>query len=57
MTLDTKGREAEYLCRQIEALGHKGLVIDTGVVGTPQSTADITREQVAEAGRCLFPRS
>ena len=50
MTLDTKGREAEYLCRQIEALGHKGLVIDTGVVGTPQSTADFTRRQVAEAG-------
>ena len=50
MTLDTKGREAEYLRRRIEALGHKGLVIDTGVVGTPQSRADITREQVAEAG-------
>ena len=50
MTLDTKGPEAEYLCRQIEMLGHKGLVIDTGVVGTPQSRADITREQVAEAG-------
>ena len=50
MTLDTKGPEAEYLSGRIEALGHKGFVIDTGVVGTPQSTADITREQVAEAG-------
>ncbi len=50
MTLDTKGPEAEYLRRRIEALGYKGLVIDTGVVGTPQSTADFTRRQVAEAG-------
>src|SRR5581483_6666503 len=49
-TLDTKGREAQYLREQIEALGDKALVIDTGVTGTPAARADIAREQVAEAG-------
>ena len=33
-----------------EALGGKALLIDIGVVGTPQVRADWTREQVAEAG-------
>lgn len=49
-TLDTKGREAHYLREQIEKLGDRALVIDTGVVGAPATQADITREQVAEAG-------
>lgn len=49
-TLDTKGREADFLRRQIEQLGDKALVVDVGVVGTPAITADITRTQVAEAG-------
>ena len=33
-TLDTKGREAEYLREQIEKFGDAALVIDTGVVGS-----------------------
>lgn len=49
-TLDTKGREAHYLREQIEKLGDRALVIDTGVVGAPATQADITREQVAAAG-------
>lgn len=49
-TLDTKGREAQYLREQIEKLGDRALVVDTGVVGTPATHADITREQVAQAG-------
>ena len=49
-TLDTKGAEARFLCEQIEKNGDKGLIIDTGVVGSPQTAADITREEVAEAG-------
>jgi uncharacterized protein (UPF0261 family) len=49
-TLDTKGREAQYLREQIEKLGDKALVIDSGVVGTPAAQADISREAVAEAG-------
>jgi uncharacterized protein (UPF0261 family) len=49
-TLDTKGLEADYLRQQIERLGDRALVIDAGVVGTPATRADISREQVAEAG-------
>ena len=49
-TLDTKGREAQYLREQIEKFGDKALVVDTGVIGTPGTHPDITREEVAEAG-------
>ena len=49
-TLDTKGVEAQYLRQQIEKLGDQALIVDTGVVGTPATRADVTREEVAEAG-------
>lgn len=49
-TLDTKGREAQYVREQIEQLGDVALVIDTGVTGTPATRADITRQEVADAG-------
>ena len=49
-TLDTKGREAEFLREQIGAHGQKALIVDVGVVGTPASKADVPREEVAEAG-------
>ena len=49
-TLDTKGPEARYVCDQIEKFGKKALLVDTGVVGTPMAKADISREEVAEAG-------
>jgi uncharacterized protein (UPF0261 family) len=49
-TLDTKGREAEYLRQQIAAYGDTALIVDTGVVGTPATVADVTREEVADAG-------
>jgi uncharacterized protein (UPF0261 family) len=49
-TLDTKGREAEYLRQQIATYGDTALIVDTGVVGTPATVADITREEVADAG-------
>jgi uncharacterized protein (UPF0261 family) len=49
-TLDTKGRETEYLRDRIAEFGDQALVIDTGVTGTPAARPDITREQVAEAG-------
>ena len=49
-TLDTKGHEAQYMREQIEAMGHEALIVDTGVVGTPATKADVTREEVAEAG-------
>jgi uncharacterized protein (UPF0261 family) len=49
-TLDTKGHEAQYLREQIEKMGDRALIVDVGVVGTPAARADITREEVAEAG-------
>jgi uncharacterized protein (UPF0261 family) len=49
-TLDTKGKEAEYLRTQIGRLGHKALIVDVGVTGTPAARAEVTREEVAEAG-------
>jgi uncharacterized protein (UPF0261 family) len=55
-TLDTKGVEAQYLREQIERRGHKSLVIDTGVVGKPATGADVTRDEVAEAGGMALPK-
>jgi len=49
-TLDTKGREAQFLREQIARQGDTALVIDTGVVGVPGCRADITRQEVAAAG-------
>jgi uncharacterized protein (UPF0261 family) len=49
-TLDTKGREADYLRACIERHGHRALLVDTGVVGTPAAAADVPREEVAAAG-------
>jgi uncharacterized protein (UPF0261 family) len=49
-TLDTKGREAQYLREQITQLGERALLVDTGVVGTPTCRADVTRQEVAAAG-------
>jgi uncharacterized protein (UPF0261 family) len=49
-TLDTKGVEAQYVREQIEKLDANALVVDVGVVGRPATKADVTREEVAEAG-------
>ena len=49
-TLDTKGREAQYLRELIEAQGHQALVIDASVIGEPAARADISREEVANLG-------
>lgn len=49
-TLDTKGAEADFLRRQIQALGGKAVVVDLGVLGQPATSAGMTREQVARAG-------
>jgi len=49
-TLDTKGPEAAFLREQIEHFGHRALLVDTGVVGTPTVEADVSREDVAHAG-------
>ncbi|HXW16365.1 MAG TPA: Tm-1-like ATP-binding domain-containing protein, partial [Terriglobia bacterium] len=49
-TLDTKGREADFLAEQIRRLGHQPLIVDSGLVGTPGAVAQIKREEVAAAG-------
>ena len=49
-TLDTKGQETAYLRDQIEALGGRALLIDIGVIGTPDVKADVLRGEVARAG-------
>jgi uncharacterized protein (UPF0261 family) len=48
--LDTKGAEVQFVKEQIEARGHKALVVDTGVMGAPAFKADISRRDVATAG-------
>jgi uncharacterized protein (UPF0261 family) len=49
-TLDTKGKEAEFLRQQIAEHGHKALIVDVGVTGKPAARADVSRTDVAEAG-------
>jgi uncharacterized protein (UPF0261 family) len=49
-TLDTKGKEAEFLREQIGTHGHAAMIIDVGVTGTPAGRADVSRTEVAEAG-------
>src|SRR5208283_4752012 len=49
-TLDTKGLEIGYVRERIRERGHETIVLDAGVLGEPQVRADISREEVAEAG-------
>jgi uncharacterized protein (UPF0261 family) len=52
--LDTKGAEFAFVKAEIERRGHRALVINTGVMGDPFFTPDITAEQVAaSAGTTL----
>lgn len=49
-TLDTKGAEVAYMRDLIAARGHRALVIDSGLIGEPATTPDISNRAVAEAG-------
>jgi uncharacterized protein (UPF0261 family) len=49
-TLDTKGREVAFLREQIKAQGCRALLLDIGLLGTPATRADVTREEVCAAG-------
>ena len=49
-TLDTKGKEVRFLAENIWKLGKKTIIIDVGELGLPEIKADISREEVAEAG-------
>ena len=49
-TLDTKAAEADFMRQQIEDLGGKAMLIDIGVVGDSPIAADVTKEEIIEAG-------
>lgn len=49
-TLDTKAAEADFMRAEIEALGGKAMLIDIGVIGEPGVEADVSREEIIEAG-------
>jgi len=48
-TLDTKGREADVVRNHALKLGVEPVVMDIGVVGTPQTRPDITNAQLTES--------
>ena len=48
-TLDTKGAEIAFVRDEIAARGHRTILIDAGVLGSPAVPADITRAEVARA--------
>lgn len=50
VTLDTKDQEAGFLKSEIEARGHKALLLDIGVIGKAGIVADISRDEVIAAG-------
>jgi len=50
-TLDTKGQEHAYVADLIRARGHRPLLIDVGSLQPPAVKPDLTREDVAAAGK------
>ena len=46
-TLDTKGPETAYLNECIRSLGWETRIVDTGLLGSPSFTPDVTREEIA----------
>lgn len=50
-TLDTKGDECRYVRDSIRAHGCAVLVVDVGVLGEAAITPDVSRHEVARAGR------
>jgi uncharacterized protein (UPF0261 family) len=49
-SLDTKGPEVAFLRERVCAEGGSPLVVDTGVLDNPTIPADVSRQQVVEAG-------
>ena len=48
-TMDTKGIEFSFIKTQIESSGVSTCVINTGILGEPQLTPDISADEVAQA--------
>ena len=53
-TMDTKGVEFSFIKSQIESTGVSTCVINTGILGEPQLTPDISADEVAQAGGSLL---
>ena len=49
-TMDTKGIEFSFIKSQIASTGVSTCVINTGILGEPQLTPDISADEVAQAG-------
>ena len=49
-TMDTKGVEFSFIKSQIESTGVSTCVINTGILGEPQLTPDVSADEVAQAG-------
>ena len=49
-TLDTKGAEIAYVRDRLVAYGTRPVVVDSGILGEPGCTADVSRDEVARAG-------
>jgi len=49
-TLDTKADEADFMRQQIIELGGQAILIDLSVIGTAPIPADITNEEIIQAG-------
>ena len=49
-TMDTKGLEFSFIKAQIESTGTSTCVINTGILGEPGLTPDISADEVAQAG-------
>ena len=47
-TLDTKGREADFVRVLLASWGVAVTLVDVGALGTPAVTADVSRERIFE---------
>jgi len=50
-TFDTKGVEHAFLAEKIREQGHRTLLIDVGTGSAPQVSCDLSRDDVAQAGK------
>lgn len=50
VSLDTKSEAVDYLCNGLRRLGAVPVIADCGVLGTPGTDADVTREEIAALG-------
>jgi uncharacterized protein (UPF0261 family) len=56
-TFDTKEEEALFLKKRIEARGVRVLVMDTGILSSPNVRVDIDQEEIARRGGISLPEA